>query len=141
MDVYVWLGIIVIAGIIEIATVSMITLWFVVGGFAAFMVALFTDNIFIQIIVFIVISILCLVFLRPLILKTRAKGLKAEPSNVGRTAVVIEEINNDLLMGRIETDDRMTWSAKSSNDAIIPAGSVVTVVGQESVKLIVELKA
>ena len=49
-------------------------------------------------------------------------------------------IDNEGLTGRVETDNRMTWAARSADGSFIPQGAVVRIVGQESVKLIVERK-
>ena len=55
-------------------------------------------------------------------------------------AVVVEDVDNDGMTGRVETDNRMTWAARSADGLPIPAGEVVRIVSQESVKLIVERK-
>ena len=80
----------------------------------------------------------CLVGLRPVFVKYRDRGKLEEPTHVGQTAVVVEGVDNDGMTGRVETDNRMTWAARSADGLPIPAGEVVRIVGQESVKLIVE---
>ena len=82
----------------------------------------------------------CLVALRPVFVKYRDRGKQEEPTHVGQTAVVVEDVDNEGLTGRVETDNRMTWAARSADGSFIPQGAVVRIVGQESVKLIVERK-
>ena len=64
---------------------------------------------------------------------------KAAMASTG-IAVVVEDVDNEGLTGRVETDNRMTWAARSADGSFIPQGAVVRIVGQESVKLIVERK-
>lgn len=136
----VWLGVAVVMAAVEALSLGLITLWFVVGALAAFVASLLGADVAVQIIVFLAVSVVCLVALRPAALKYRARGQREEPSAVGSTAVVCEDIDNDRLVGRVELPDHMTWAARSADGAPIPAGENVIVVGQESVKLIVERK-
>ena len=53
---------------------------------------------------------------------------------------MVVDVDNDGMTGRVETDNRMTWAARSADGLPIPAGEVVRIVSQESVKLIVERK-
>ena len=141
MSPYVWLAIAGVMALIEIFSLSLITAWFVVGALAAFLVGILGGNIVMQLVVFLVVSVACLVFLRPLFIRYRKKGESEEASYVGQTAVVCEDIDNEKLVGRVETANKMTWAAKSADGMPLKSGQVVTVVDQESIKLIVERKA
>ena len=103
-------------------------------------VRLLGADLLVQIVVFLVVSVVCLVALRPVFVKYRDRGKQEEPTHVGQTAVVVEDVDNEGLTGRVETDNRMTWAARSADGSFIPQGAVVRIVGQESVKLIVERK-
>lgn len=140
MSPFVWLGVAAVMAVVEVASLSLITMWFVVGALVAFVVNLLGVDPLVQIGVFLVVSVLCLIVLRPVFVKYRARGQQEEPTVIGLTAIVCEDINNDRLVGRVETPDHMTWAARSANGAPISAGENVVVVGQESVKLIVERK-
>ena len=59
--------------------------------------------------------------------------------DVGKNAVVIEEINKDNGTGRV-TLNGVDWSAVSSDNSVIPKGSIVTVTQVQGAKLVVELK-
>ncbi|MEG0323977.1 MAG: NfeD family protein, partial [Raoultibacter sp.] len=96
--------------------------------------------IIVQLVVFFVVSIVCLVVLRPVFLKYRKHGEKEEPNVVGQNAVVVELIDNEKLVGRVETANHMTWSARSANGLVIPAGETVVITDRESITLIVERK-
>ena len=74
------------------------------------------------------------------VLKHRNSGPSAEPTLVGREAQVIERIDGTEITGRVQTDDHISWMARSSDGQPIDVGETVAVVGQESIKLIVERK-
>lgn len=140
MSPFIWLAVAAVMAVVEVASLSLITMWFVVGALVAFAVNLLGFEPLIQIVVFLVVSVVCLAALRPVFVKYRDRGKQEEPSVIGLVAVVCEGIDNDRLVGRVETPDHMTWAARSADGAPIPVGENVVVVGQESVKLIVERK-
>lgn len=94
----------------------------------------------IQIGVFVVVSVVLLFFTRPWAVKylnTRTVKTNTE-ALVGKSARVIADINNLKSEGQVVING-LEWTARSSDDTIIfRTGDVVTVVGIEGVKLIVE---
>ena len=135
---YVWLAVAAIAAIIEAFSWGLVTMWFVVGALAAFGVAFAGFDLAVQLVVFLVVSIACLVLLRPVIIKYRKHGEAHEATPVGSEAVVVEEVDPESMRGRVETPDHMTWAALSSDGTTIEVGAHVRVVEQKSVKLVVE---
>lgn len=140
MSPFVWLAVAAAMGVVEVVSFGLITMWFFIGALVAFAANLLGADPFVQIVVFLIVSVACLVGLRPVFVKYRDRGKQEEPTLVGQTAIVVEDVDNDGLTGRVETDNRMTWAARSADGSRIPAGEIVRVVGQESVKLIVERK-
>ena len=67
--VFAWIAAIVIFSIIEAATTALVCIWFVFGAVAAFITALFTTSPFIQLTVFVVVSVATLIFTRPVLKK------------------------------------------------------------------------
>ena len=140
-SLYVWLGIFVLAVIIEVATAGLATIWFACGAFVAFILAVLKVDIVWQVVAFVVISLLLLAFTRPMAKKYLNR--KTEKTNVldkiiGRTALVTEEINNILATGKV-TVDGMPWTARSTDpDGTIPAGKEVVIEQLMGVKLIVK---
>lgn len=135
-----WLLVAAVMAVVEVVSFGLITVWFVVGALAAFIAAFCGAGITLQVVVFLAVSVLCLLLLRPFALKHRNAGAAAEPSLIGQQAVVVEPIDNAAAAGRVRTDDHMTWAARSADGLPLAAGQEVTVVGQESIKLIVERK-
>lgn len=138
MNPYIWLIVAAIMAIVEAASQGVITVWFVVGGVVAFFCGLAGMNLIVQIIVFLVVSLGCLALFRPTVVKHRSRPGSAEETPVGQNGVVIQQIDRAKLTGRVETSDHMTWAALSSDGSVIPEGTHVRVVGQDSIKLIVE---
>ena len=130
-----WLVVAAVMALIEAFSFGLITMWFVVGALVAFVADLLGANFVVQVALFLVVSLLCLVLLRPVVVKHRNRGHSAEPTLVG---VVCETIDNDGLTGRVELSDHMTWSARSATGEVLPVGMRVEVVAQESIKLIVK---
>ncbi len=138
----VWLIIMVVLIIVECLTLGLTTIWFAGGSLVAWIAALLNAPVLVQVILFLVVSIVLLVFTRPIALehfnkdriKTNADAL------VGEQAVVSEQINNLQATGSVNLNGQ-TWTARTSDDSIvIEKGAVVTVLSIAGVKLIVERK-
>lgn len=136
---YIWLGVTILAAVVEAAMPSLISIWFVPGGVAALVVSLLGGPVWAQILMFVGVSCLALLLTRPLAKKFQAR--KKESTNadmvIGRTALVTEDIDNVLGTGRATVLGN-SWSARSAEpDGKIPKGTSVRVEKIEGVKLIV----
>lgn len=134
-----WLIFTVVTAVLEGLTVQLVSVWFAIGGLAACITSLFTDSIPIQAVVFVVVTAIALVVTRPLVKKLRKK--KAEPTNadryIGKTAVVVERIDNENATGLVKVDNQK-WTARSVDGSPIEEGLTVTVAAIEGVKLMVQ---
>lgn len=138
--VWVWLALLILFIIAEVATVQLTTVWFAGGALVALILAAAgVDNILIQIVVFLLISVILLVATRPIVKKHIIK--KSQPTNadrcIGSKAIVTEEINNLLGKGAAKVNG-VEWTARSEDNEIIPSGSTVTVMKIDGVKIIVK---
>lgn len=135
----VWLALLIIFAIAEAATVGLTSVWFAIGSLGALICALLGGNIWLQIAIFIVLSVVCLVALRPLAKKYLNN--RVEPTNadrvIGQEAQVTQAIDNIQGSGAV-TIGGITWTARSEHDTPIPAGTMVRVLRIEGVKVIVE---
>ncbi len=133
-----WIVMTAVFIIAEAATAQLVSVWFVLGSIGALIGYFLGASPWVQVVIFIAVSALTLVLTRPLV-KRFVKN-KTQPTNVdalvGEDAVVTKEINNLLGEGEAKLDGK-SWSARSADDTVIPAGSVVTVIKIEGVKLIV----
>ena len=134
-----WLGMFVALLLIEIVTVELTTIWFAGGALVAFLATYLGANLAIQIILFLVVSTLLLVFTRPIAIKYfNSERHKTNADRViGQKAVVKECINSIHGSGKVEING-MEWSAKAEQQEEIKVGTIVVVKEIQGVKVIVE---
>ena len=137
----VWLVLLVVFAIVEAVTVGLASVWFAAGALAALLATFFTDNIWIQIFLFVAVSAAALAALRPLAKKYVTPKQVATNADrvIGREAVVTEDIDNLKATGAVKIFG-VLWSARGAEDTPIPAGSTVIVKEIDGVKLIVSKK-
>ena len=63
----IWLGLMILFGIVEAATVNMVSVWFIGGSLAAMIAQLLGGSVKLQIVLFLVVSIALLASLRPFV--------------------------------------------------------------------------
>ena len=134
-----WLVFAVAMGILEAITAQMVSIWFALGGAAGYVTSLFTENIYIQVAVAIVVTIITLIATRPLAKRiiNNTKTHTNSDKNIGKTAIVTIEIDNYQSTGQVKVGSSI-WSAKSADNSIIEKDSKVIVKDIEGVKLVVE---
>ena len=140
METIFWLILFVVLLIIEIFTMGLTTVWFAGGALVAFVLAFVEVGLPVQIIVFLLVSILLLVLTRPIAIQFFNKERQKTNADrlIGQKAVVLETIDTLHSTGRVEING-MEWSAKAEDAAaVIEAGAVVSVEGIQGVKLIVK---
>lgn len=123
----------------EIFTVSFLLFVPGVAAFLSFLLALFNISITVQIITFVVLTVLMLLFVRPLINKLMKSKDFATNSNalIGKTGTVIKDINKDITAGQVKVAGEV-WSAITEDNCIIAKDSLVTIQGINGVKLLVK---
>ena len=115
---YVWfIGIIVFA-ILEAVTFQFVSIWFAGGALGALIAFLLGAGPTVQILVFALASAVLLVLSRPLVKKMRRQK---EPTNadrlIGQTALLTEEVNNDLSTGKLTGEQTVVWSCEKRRRA------------------------
>lgn len=137
---YIWLGIAVVLAIIEVSTPQLVTLWFVIGAAitAVCSATFLKEQLLWQIVLFLAVSAILLALTRPFVKKLKANTTVSTNSdrNIGKTALVISDIDPELGVGQVRVGTEK-WSAKSENGSRISEGTNVKVVGIEGVKLVV----
>ena len=135
MDWIFWLVLVIVLAIIEIATVNLLSIWFLISGIVAMILSFFVDNSAITSTVFAVLGIILLFTTRP-ILKKILPTQKARTNIdrvIGMTGVVTAEIKKNQI-GEVKVDGK-TWSAIS--DKKIAVGENVIIDAIDGVKLVV----
>lgn len=139
METIFWLILFVILLIIEILTMGLTTIWFAGGALVAFLLAYVDFGLPVQIIVFLLVSIILLILTRPIAIKffNKERQKTNAESLIGQKAVVLEMIDTIHGTGRVEVNG-MEWSAKVDEASyLIDAGEIVVIEGIQGVKLIV----
>ena len=144
--IWLWLGAIVLFGVAEVMTDGMVSIWFVVGSLAALFTCMSGWSLGgisqegTQVLVFAIVSAAALVLSRPLVRRFMTKP--NIPTNLdrvlGMTAKVTEPVDNDRASGAVYVDGK-TWTARSDDGSVIPAGTQVKVQKIEGVKLLVHI--
>lgn len=134
-----WLSALVIFIIAEAATSSLVSLWFIGGALVSLIATILGAPIWAQVVLFIVISVALLFTLRPLVKKYVAprRITTNARSNVGKTAIVTERIDNLLGTGAVKIAG-VYWSARSDREGLkIEENTVVRIVEIEGAKVLV----
>lgn len=136
----VWLGLMVLFIVVEIATVGLTAIWLAGGALAALLVSVAGLGLEWQIAAFIVVSFLLLVFTRPFAkkyinahhVKTNYEELIGEVVKVTETVDNLEQTGSAVARG-------MEWTARSKeNGERLPEGTLAQVVDVSGVKLILK---
>ncbi len=140
MSTIIWIAAIVIFGVAEAATVGLVSIWFVIGSVAGLIAAVLGAAIWLQVVMFFIVSIAALIATRPLVRKLTKKGEVATNADrvLGGTARVTETIDNTIPSGEVYIDGK-TWTARSQSGAVIAPETLVTVIRLEGVKLYVDV--
>lgn len=134
-----WLVLLIAFAAAEAVTVGLTSIWFAAGALTALIAALLGGPLWVQITLFLAVSLLCLAAVRPL--AKRHLNNRVEPTNadrvIGAQAQVTEDIDNVHGKGTVVIRG-MTWSARSQDGGPITAGAMVRVLRIEGVKVFVE---
>ena len=135
----VWLVLMIILLVIEGVVPGLVSIWFALGALAALLSAIVGAPLWLQIVWFLLISVVSLILTRPLAKKY--VNSKTTPTNadmlIGQECVVTEAIDNVLGLGAVTVGGKV-WTARTENPDIKAAiGQTMTVVRIEGVKLIV----
>ena len=135
----IWLVVLAILLVIEFLTLGLTTVWFAGGALVAFLVSLAGGPLWLQLLLFIAVSVVLLLFTRPLAVKYLNKDV--QKTNVdsipGQKGIVTATIDNLKAEGQV-TIQGMEWTARAKNGNTLEKGKVVRVTAVEGVKLIVE---
>ncbi len=137
-----WILISLLCLIIELTNGELFIICLSIGGIVTAIVSGLgiTDNIAIQILIFAVISILSIFYVRPIAKKYINKSDYIKPSNVqaiiGRKGIITETIEKNGY-GRVQIDGDY-WKAKSINNSTIYKGEIVKITSIDSIIVTVE---
>lgn len=129
-----WLIIMLILSFVEVITINLVTIWFVISAGLALITSLFIDSFYVQFLVFGITGLIIMLLTRPILTKLLSKD--KEKTNldrvVGMNGVCTEEISSKNDIGEVKVDGKR-WSAISSTKIL--KGDVITVIEINGVKL------
>lgn len=135
-----WLALTIVCILVEIGTVGLVSIWFAGGALVACFLDMANVHVIIQVIVFLVVSLLLLMLTRPLArrwlntnrTKTNYEGI------IGKVVRVTERIDNFGGTGAALVNGQ-EWTARSESDNIsFEQGELAQVINISGVKLIVK---
>lgn len=139
--IWIWLAITAITAVVEFLTVEMVSVWFTVGGLFAMVTYAAGAPYWAQLIVFIVVSVVCLFAFRKLAMKWLVRHIKGETNCdalIGKSVKIVDAIDDDGI-GSVKIND-VIWTAVGKDGIRANAGEYVKVVEIQGNKLIVTLQ-
>lgn len=132
---YTWLIIAIFLAILEMITVNLVSIWFVISSLAAMIASLFTDNIYIEFAVFVLLGVILMILTRKFMKRIVPNKEKTNIDRIiGMTGIVTEKITKKTP-GEVKVDGKY-WTATSNES--IPVDSEVQILEINSTKLTVK---
>lgn len=134
--IFLWLALFVVFLIVEAGTVALVSIWFALGALAALVSCALGAEMWLQITVFLVVSLVLLAVLWKRVRNKLTTTKTNVDSVIGAEGYVTEAIDNLSYTGRVKLGG-ITWAARSTSGAGIPVGTLVRVERIEGVKVFV----
>lgn len=136
-----WLLVSLLCLVLELTNGDFFIICFAIGGTAVTILAAFCDSFTAQVILFAVVSVLSIFFIRPFALKYLHKNKEQRVSNadaiIGRIGRITERIEPNEY-GRVKIDGDY-WKAQANNNTAIEEGTQVRIVKLDSIIVTVEI--
>jgi len=133
-----WIIVAVVLAVIEGLTLGLVTIWFTIGAGAAAAAALAGAGVWLQVVVFFAVSVVLLVFTRPILVKRLKVGREKNYTQQleGKAALVTEDIKP--FHSGLAKVNGIVWTAVGETETVrIAAGEQAKILRVEGVKLIV----
>lgn len=133
-----WLIVVAVMLIFEIFSMGLTTIWFSIGAVVSAITSAFGAPLWLQIMLFCVVSIVVMLLVRPFAMKVIDKNRTKTNVDalVGQQVAVLETINNQKETGRVMLN-QVEWMARSTENVVIEAGERVVIDSVSGVKLMV----
>jgi membrane protein implicated in regulation of membrane protease activity len=133
-----WTVLIILFTVIEAATLGLTSIWFAVGALASLIASVMGFNIVTQVIVFIIVALVLLIYTRPIAKKVLKVGHNKTNADalIGKTGFVTKIIQPHET-GLVKVSGQI-WTAKCVDNDIINVDENVEILAIEGVKLIVK---
>lgn len=136
MEYYYWLIAAIVLVILEIMTAGFGVICFAIGAALAALVSGLGGSLTWQVVVFVVVSLLAFIFLRPVVMRFLDRKSKDVKTNaeaiIGRKGIVSECIDAAQHTGRVAVDGD-DWKAVSEDGSVIEKGADVEIIKLDSI--------
>lgn len=129
---YVWLAIAVILAIVEMSTVNLVSIWYIISSIAAMIISLFIDNVVIQVAIFVIGGTLLLLLTKNAIKKIVPEKVKTNIDRIIDMEGIVTEKITKKTPGEVKVDGKR-WTAVA--DETIPVDTTVKILEINSTKL------
>ncbi len=132
-----WTVIGVVALVIELSTAALVSIWFVPAAILTALTSLLIDNLFLQILIFVILSAISLVISRKIYKKYIKKDKDEVSPNgklIGKYGKTTEDTNG--LNGKVLVGD-IYWKAKTQDGEAIPKDQAVKIVSVDGTTLVI----
>jgi len=138
---WIWVALTIVFAVIEVFTLGLTTIWFALASLVMVFLSFLPIPLVFQILIFLAISAVLLIFTRPVALKKFKAGREKTnvDSLVGKHALVIKQIG-EFDNGEVKLNGQI-WSARSQDGSTINEGTKCEVVRIEGVHAIVRVPA
>lgn len=129
MEIMAWIILAIVFAVLEIVTIGLTSIWFAGGALLALLAAALGSNIIGQIIIFVVSSVILLLFTRPWAMKyVKPHLVKTNyEGKIGKDACVTETVDNRKETGTAILEGQ-EWRVRASNEEeVFEPGTLVTV--------------
>ena len=133
--IYIWIGIIVTALIVEALTAGLTSIWFVPAAVVCIVLELLKVPQGIQIAAFLVVSLIFILCMRKFSKKSKHIATNVTDMVIGGEAIVTERIDSLAETGEVKIYGKR-WSARLENGDTAEIGDHVEVLSISCVKLI-----
>ena len=136
---YIWLALMAVFLIVEaVCAIHLVSIWFAAGALVAAVAAMLNAAVWLQVLLFLVVSCVILALMWPFVKKFLNPGLKKTniDSIIGSEGLVTADIDNLEARGQVKLGG-MEWTARSASGVPIPAGTRIRVDRIEGVKTFV----
>ncbi len=141
MEAFVWIGIIILSVVVEALSVQLVSVWFAFGGLGGLITYSAGGEIWLQIVIALVVTVICLIISKPLVSKMKKRGGEVRTNadrNIGEHGIVTNIILPDSIEGRVKLMGN-SWAAVSADNKTIEEGTKVVVEKIEGAKLVVSI--
>ncbi len=133
-----WLVAVALFIILEAVTYQMLSVWFIIGSICGLIAALLGAEFWVQMVIFLSLSIVLLICFRPIAVKKLKTDFKTNSdAAIGKKVIITEEVNNLQGTGQAKLDG-LVWTARTESGKILCVGDTAEVKRIEGVKLIVD---